>query len=121
MRRWIIPSKARQARKGVAPLAFAVLAALASDRALATADAYLGQVIIVGGNYCPSGFLSLDGQLLSTTTYEPLFDLIGAKYGGDGVTTFALPTVPPTRTATGEPVLYCIAASGTAFTIPVPD
>jgi len=115
----MIASKARRVgRQAVVPAI--VLAVLATDNTHAIVNAYLGQVITVGGNFCPTGFLSLDGQLLSTTTYEPLFDLIGAKYGGNGVTTFALPTVPPTRTATGEPVLYCIAASG-SFPVPIPN
>ena len=35
--------------------------------------------------------LLCDGQLLQISEFPALFDLIGTTYGGDGVTTFALP------------------------------
>lgn len=42
----------------------------------------------------PSGYLLLDGSLVSRTTYANLFALIGTTFGaGDGTTTFALPNV----------------------------
>jgi microcystin-dependent protein len=39
----------------------------------------------------PDGFLQANGQELQIADYLPLFNLIGTTYGGDGVTTFALP------------------------------
>jgi microcystin-dependent protein len=40
----------------------------------------------------PTGWLLMQGQLVSRTTYANLFALIGTTYGaGDGTTTFALP------------------------------
>jgi microcystin-dependent protein len=52
---------------------------------------FIGEVRIFAGATPPSGWLTCDGQILSVTTYNPLFQVIGNRYGGDGVTTFGLP------------------------------
>lgn len=44
-----------------------------------------------GGNFAPAGWMFCEGQLLPISEYETLFQLIGATYGGDGQSTFALP------------------------------
>lgn len=54
-------------------------------------DRYLGEIRLFGGNYAPDGWAVCAGQLLSVQQYSALFSLIGAEYGGDGRTTFALP------------------------------
>ncbi|SHI64223.1 Phage Tail Collar Domain [Shimia gijangensis] len=54
-------------------------------------DPYLGEVMMFAGTFCPRGYLSADGQILSINQYQALFSLLGATYGGDGRTTFALP------------------------------
>ena len=51
----------------------------------------LGEVSIFGGNFAPLGFKIANGQSLPISEYEPLFNLIGTTYGGDGETTFNLP------------------------------
>jgi microcystin-dependent protein len=44
---------------------------------------------------------------------QALFSLLGTTYGGDGQTTFALPTGKPVFTLTpGAPVIQCIALQG---------
>jgi len=55
------------------------------------AQPYIGTVMMFGGNFAPVGWAICDGQLLSIAENSPLFALIGTTYGGDGVTTFALP------------------------------
>jgi microcystin-dependent protein len=52
---------------------------------------YVGQIMMVGFNFAPPGWLFCNGQLLPISQYEVLFNLIGTTYGGDGQTTFALP------------------------------
>ena len=52
---------------------------------------FVGQVIAVGFNFAPVGWALCDGQLLSISQNEALFNLIGTTFGGDGQTTFALP------------------------------
>jgi microcystin-dependent protein len=53
--------------------------------------AYIGEVRIFGGNFAPVGWLLCQGQILQIAEYEALYSLLGTTYGGDGVTTFALP------------------------------
>lgn len=55
------------------------------------ADPYIGEIRMFGGNFAPVGWMFTNGQLLSISEYEALFNLIGTTYGGDGVQTFALP------------------------------
>jgi microcystin-dependent protein len=45
------------------------------------------------GNFAPSGYQLCNGQLLSISQNTALFAIIGTYYGGDGVTTFALPNM----------------------------
>ncbi|MBW3517580.1 phage tail protein [Flavobacterium sp. NKUCC04_CG] len=42
-------------------------------------------------NLIPRGFMECRGQLMNIAQNQALFSLIGTRYGGDGVRTFALP------------------------------
>lgn len=55
------------------------------------ADPYVGEIRLFAGNFAPQGWRFCDGALLAVSENEVLFNLIGATYGGDGSTTFALP------------------------------
>jgi microcystin-dependent protein len=44
-----------------------------------------------GWNFAPYGWQLCNGQLLSISNNDTLFNLIGTTYGGDGINTFALP------------------------------
>jgi microcystin-dependent protein len=46
-----------------------------------------------GGNYAPQNWAICNGALLSVSQHTALFSLLGAIYGGDGRTTFALPNL----------------------------
>lgn len=52
---------------------------------------YLGEIRLFAGNFAPLGWALCNGSLLAISSYDALFNLIGTTYGGDGVTTFALP------------------------------
>lgn len=52
---------------------------------------YLGNVTVFAGNFAPLGWMFCNGQLLAISENDALFALIGTTYGGDGVSTFALP------------------------------
>lgn len=54
-------------------------------------DPYIGEIRLFAGTFAPAGWARCDGQHLSISEYDPLFALIGTTYGGDGVSTFALP------------------------------
>jgi microcystin-dependent protein len=48
---------------------------------------------VVGFNFAPIGWALCNGQLLSIAQNTALFSLLGTTYGGDGVSTFALPNL----------------------------
>jgi microcystin-dependent protein len=52
---------------------------------------FLGQVATFAGTFAPGGWMEADGRLLPIAQYSALFTIIGTQYGGDGITTFALP------------------------------
>jgi microcystin-dependent protein len=54
-------------------------------------NVFLGQIIQGGWNFAPRGFSTCSGQLLAIQSNTALFSLLGTTYGGNGVTTFALP------------------------------
>ncbi|AWI25252.1 phage tail protein [Flavobacterium pallidum] len=54
-------------------------------------DQYLGQIMLIAGNFAPRGYVECNGQLLSIRQHDALFKLIKTTYGGDGITTFRVP------------------------------
>lgn len=64
-------------------------------------DPILGSVFLWPLPWAPKGFAICQGQLLNIKTNVALYSLIGTKYGGDGVNTFALPDFRG-RTAVNE-------------------
>ena len=54
-------------------------------------EPFLGQIVMFGGNFAPSGWALCDGQLLPIAQNSALFSILGTTYGGDGRTSFALP------------------------------
>lgn len=55
--------------------------------------AFVGEIIMAGFNFAPRGYARCDGQLLPLSQNTALFSLIGTFYGGNGVSTFALPNL----------------------------
>jgi microcystin-dependent protein len=56
-------------------------------------EMYVGEVRLVGFNFCPTGWLQASGQTLAINQYTALFSLYGTTYGGDGRTNFLLPNL----------------------------
>lgn len=54
-------------------------------------ETFIGQLILVGFSFPPRSFALCQGQLLAISSNTALFSLLGTTYGGDGVSTFALP------------------------------
>ncbi len=52
---------------------------------------FIGEIRIFGFNFPPAGWAQCNGQLLAIAANDALFALLGTTYGGDGVSTFALP------------------------------
>jgi len=57
------------------------------------AEPFLGEIRIMSFNYPPKGWALCNGQLLPINQNQPLFALFGTMYGGNGITTFALPNL----------------------------
>ncbi len=73
-------------------------------------ETMLGEIELFPFTFVPRGWLLCNGQLLNITQNQALYSLLGASYGGDGRTTFALPNLLGT-----EPVpntKYYIAIEG---------
>lgn len=64
---------------------------IAPDKAQAGVDPFIGDIMIVGFNFCPRGWAAADGQLIAISNNQALYALLGTMYGGDGRSTFALP------------------------------
>jgi VCBS repeat-containing protein len=68
-----------------------------SGSAPSTTTSYIGEIIAFAGtgpaldNMLASGWAVANGQLLSISSNETLFTVLGTTYGGNGQTTFALP------------------------------
>ncbi|WP_205516957.1 tail fiber protein [Paenibacillus sp. SYP-B3998] len=54
-------------------------------------DPFVGEIRLFGLNFEPKGWAFCNGQLLPISQNSALFSLLGATYGGDGKSTFALP------------------------------
>ncbi len=53
---------------------------------------YVGQVALVASSFAPRGWALADGALLTISPEtDVLYSQLGTTYGGDGITTFALP------------------------------
>jgi microcystin-dependent protein len=54
-------------------------------------EPFVGEIRIFAGDFAPTGWALCDGQILPISQNTALFSLIGTTYGGNGVSTFALP------------------------------
>jgi microcystin-dependent protein len=54
-------------------------------------DKILGEVWLFAGNFAPGSTLVCDGRLLPINQNQALFSVLETMYGGDGITTFAIP------------------------------
>ncbi|BDY05999.1 tail fiber protein [Ferrimonas sp. YFM] len=54
-------------------------------------DSFTGQIRIFAGTFAPVHFAFCSGTLLSISTNQALFSLLGTNFGGDGRTSFGLP------------------------------
>src|SRR5689334_9815739 len=52
---------------------------------------FLGEIRMVPFNFAPKGWALCNGQILAISQNTALFSLLGTTYGGNGVSTFALP------------------------------
>lgn len=93
-------------------IAAAAVTALLTGPATAASEPFIGEIDTFAYDFCPRGYAPMNGQLLPINQNTALFSLLGTRFGGNGQTTFALPTAKPVFTMTGEPLVECIALEG---------
>jgi len=98
--------------KKISAVLLALMSADCGSFALAGLDPFLGERMVSAFPFCPKGYMAMNGQVLSIAQNTALFSLLQTSYGGNGVTTFALPTAKPIFTATGAALTQCIAVQG---------
>ena len=54
-------------------------------------EPFIGEIRIFAGNFEPRNWAYCDGRLISISSNNELFAVLGTTYGGDGRTTFGLP------------------------------
>jgi microcystin-dependent protein len=52
---------------------------------------YIGQIVIYGFDWAVKGYALCQAQILGISQNAALFSILGTTYGGNGVSTFALP------------------------------
>ncbi|HZS04617.1 MAG TPA: tail fiber protein [Blastocatellia bacterium] len=57
------------------------------------ADPFVAEIRIFPFNFAPTGWAMCNGQLMPISQNTALFSLLGTTYGGDGKSTFALPSL----------------------------
>ena len=57
------------------------------------ADPFLAEIRVFGFNFAPVGWALCNGRIMSISQNTALFSLLGTTYGGDGISTFALPNL----------------------------
>ena len=97
--------------KQIAAAAF-FMACMSGGAQAQAVSPFVGEIQTFSFSFCPLGWLPTNGQLVSTTTYSTLFNVIGTKYGGDGVNTFALPQTKVVQTVNKVKMTQCIAYLG---------
>lgn len=55
------------------------------------AEPFLGEIKIMGFNFAPLHWAGCDGQVMSIAQNQSLYAVLGTQFGGNGVSTFALP------------------------------
>lgn len=56
-------------------------------------DEFMGIIKLFAGNFAPRGWMFCDGSIIRIQNNSALFSLLGTTYGGDGISTFALPNL----------------------------
>lgn len=81
----------RKAKLATMCAAVALASSMGTTPAQAQYEPFIGQMMLAGFNFCPRGWASANGQLLSISQNTALFSLLGTQFGGNGQTTFGLP------------------------------
>jgi len=77
-------------------------------------DVLMGEIKLFAGGFPPVNWEYCQGQVLQIEANTALFSLLGTQFGGDGVTTFGLPSLAPLTPAGAgaAPINYIICVNG---------
>jgi microcystin-dependent protein len=90
-------------------------------------DNFVGQILMTGYAYAQRYSAQCNGQIMAITQNQALFSVLGSYYGGNGMSTFALPDLR-SRTPAGaltsldggwQPPNYALGQSGGYETVPL--
>ena len=56
-------------------------------------EPFLGEIRLFAFTFPPKGWAECNGQTMAINQNQALFSILGTTYGGNGVTTFALPNL----------------------------
>ncbi|MGD0084173.1 MAG: tail fiber protein [Acidimicrobiales bacterium] len=56
-------------------------------------EPFLGEIRLFSFSFAPRGWALCNGQLLPINQNQALFSILGTTYGGNGISTFALPNM----------------------------
>lgn len=56
-------------------------------------EPFIAEIGLFPTEELPAGWLPCDGRIMPIRDNQPLFALIGTRFGGDGITNFALPNL----------------------------
>ena len=82
-------------------------------------EAFIGETRIFSFDFPPRGWARCDGQMMPIQQYAAVFALLGTYYGGNGVSTFALPNLQgrtPIQFGSGAGGNYTLGQPGGAAT-----
>lgn len=74
-------------------------------------EPFIGELTLYASDRTPRGWLPADGRLISIMENNALFAIIGARFGGDGRSNFALPDMRKESPGI-EGLVWCIAVEG---------
>jgi microcystin-dependent protein len=81
---------------------------------------YVGEIRLFAFNFTPAGWAFCDGSLIQISQNPTLYNLFGTTYGGNGVTTFALPDLRsrvPMHVGPSEPIGAVGGAEATTLSV----
>lgn len=83
---------------------------------------YIAEMRIFSFGFAPKGWALCNGQILSINQNQALFSILGTTFGGNGVTTFALPNLQGNVPVyVGQGIVLGQAAGSTNVTVTLPQ
>lgn len=87
------------------------------NRSSGGSSGVVGQIVSFVGTKAPSNWAMCDGAVVFISSCPALFLLLGTSYGGDGVTTFALPNLISRVPIGASPKTFSLNSTGGASSV----